>query len=294
MLKFLKQKTLREWQTTLRVIIFEADTPAGKLFDLILICSILCSVVVVMLDSVSAIRAEYGLVLRILEWFFTLIFTLEYALRLFSIGHPIRYATSFFGIVDLLAVLPAYLNLFMPGIQYLLAFRILRVLRIFRILKLVKYSKEVQSILEALLAARRKSMVFLFMIITVLVIFGSLMYVIEGEENGFTSIPRSIYWAAVTLTTVGYGDIAPRTILGQTLATIAIILGYAIIAVPVGMATLSFSSTISNKSNTRCCPQCSAEGHDNDAHYCKYCSARLDSPFQEAGTLPSKKAINAP
>ena len=278
MRQFFKKKTRQEWQATLRVIIFEAETPAGKRFDLFLILSILCSVVVVMLDSVSAIRAEYGLLLRILEWFFTVLFTIEYLLRLFSIGHPLRYATSFFGIVDLLAVLPTYLNLFVPGIQYLLAFRILRVLRIFRILKLVKYSKEVQSILEALVAARRKSLVFIAMIVTVLVIFGSLMYVIEGEENGFTSIPRSIYWAAVTLTTVGYGDIAPKTILGQTFATIAIILGYAVIAVPVGIATISFSNTLSNKSNTRCCPECSAEGHDNDAEYCKYCSARLASP----------------
>ena len=263
------------WRTILHEVIFEADTPAGKGFDVLLIVSILASVAVVMLDSLSAVRLDYGTQLYAIEWFFTLIFTTEYILRLMCIGRPLKYAVSFYGVVDLLAIIPTYLSLFLPGSQYLLVIRILRILRIFRILKLVPYLGEARRLMKALRASGRKIAVFIYTVLTLVVIFGSLMYVIEGGGNGFTSIPRSIYWAIVTLTTVGYGDISPTTILGQTLASIVMILGYAIIAVPTGIVTVEMSQAFSRKVSTQACPECSAEGHDVDARYCKFCGAVL-------------------
>lgn len=265
----------RSWRGRMHEIIFEADTRTGKAFDLLLIWSILLSVLAVMLDSVGPIRSQYGFLLYGAEWFFTLLFTVEYLLRLSCIGRPWRYATSFFGIVDLLAILPTYLSLLIPGTQYLLVVRILRVLRIFRILKFVEYSSEARLLMRALHASKRKVFVFLFAVLTLVVIIGALMYLIEGEQNGFTSIPRSMYWAIVTMTTVGYGDISPQTNIGQMFAAGVMILGYSIIAVPTGIVTVSMSQAFAKPVTTQSCPECSAEGHDSDALHCKFCGSKL-------------------
>ncbi len=265
------------WRHKLFEVIFEADTPAGKFFDVVLIISITMSVVAVMLDSIKAVRAEYGAVLVAVEWFFTILFTVEYILRLVSAIRPSRYALSFFGIVDLFAILPTYLSLLVPGTHFLLVIRVLRVLRVFRVLKLVKYLDEAMLLMQALRASSRKIMVFLFTVISLVIIFGSLMYVIETEANGFTSIPRSIYWAVVTLTTVGYGDISPATNLGQALAAVIMILGYSIIAVPTGIVTTEMArAAVKRQVTTQVCPFCLAEGHDHDALHCKYCGAMLE------------------
>lgn len=259
----------------LHEVIFEADTKAGKLFDELLIISILVSVAAVMLDSIASIQINYGDLLYGIEWFFTIVFTVEYGLRLSCVGRPLKYATSFYGLVDLLAIIPTYLSLLLPGSQYLLVIRILRILRIFRILKLVTYLGEAQMLMQAMRASRRKIAVFIYTVLTLVVIFGSLMYVIEGEANGFTSIPRSIYWAIVTLTTVGYGDISPQTPIGQALASVVMVFGFAIIAVPTGIVTAEMSQVYRKKVSTQACPECSAEGHDPDARHCKYCGAGL-------------------
>jgi voltage-gated potassium channel len=260
----------------LHEIIFEADTPAGKFFDLLLILSISISVLVVMLDSITSLHESYGSYFYAAEWFFTILFSIEYLVRLLSVGRPVMYARSFFGIIDLLAVIPTYLSLLIPGSQYLIVIRFLRVLRIFRVLKLVQYLGEARLLMQALRSSRRKITIFLFTVMTIVIIFGSLMYVIEGEKNGFTNIPRSIYWAIVTLTTVGYGDISPKTGLGQAFAAIIMIMGYAIIAVPTGIVTAELTSvTALKKLNTQSCPQCIKEGHDNDAIFCKYCGAKI-------------------
>jgi len=271
----IKNKSNRKWREILFEIIFEADTPAGKWFDIVLIISILLSVMTVMLDSVSSIRAKYGEFLYAAEWFFTILFTVEYIFRLLCIGKPIRYAVSFFGIVDLLAILPTYMSLLFFGSRYLLVVRVLRVLRIFRVLKLGHHTKEAAVLREALYASRQKIIVFIFVVLILVVIIGSLMYVIEEEENGFTSIPRSVYWAVVTLTTVGYGDISPKSGMGQFLAAIVMILGYSIIAVPTGIVTVELSRTQTGKTSSKACPNCSAEGHDKDAQYCKFCGTKL-------------------
>ena len=263
------------FRTRLHEIIFEADTPAGKLFDVLLILSILISVVMVMLDSISAIRQVHGNLLYLGEWFFTVLFTIEYLLRLYSVGRPLAYATCFFGFVDLLSILPTYLSIFFPGTQYFLIIRVLRVLRIFRVLKLVQYLREARQLSQALRASRRKITVFLFAVLSLVVIFGALMYLVEKPESGFTSIPQSIYWAIVTLTTVGYGDISPQTGIGRTLAAIIMIIGYGIIAVPTGIVTAELTQSYKKGVSTQACPQCSAEGHDIDAKYCKYCGATL-------------------
>ena len=263
------------WRSKTHEIIFEADTPVGKAFDIALIVSIVASVVAVMLDSVGVIHRSHGGFLYAVEWFFTILFTVEYVLRLVCVGRPARYATSFFGVVDLLAIVPTYLSLIVPGSQYLLVIRILRVLRIFRVLKIVQYLSEAELLLHAMRASRRKITVFLFVILTLVIIFGSLMYIIEGEQNGFTSIPRSIYWAVVTLTTVGYGDISPKTGFGQAVAAIVMILGYSIIAVPTGIVTAELARGSADTVSTQACPQCSAEGHAVDAVYCKSCGAQL-------------------
>lgn len=265
----------QRWRHALHEVIFEADTPAGKLFDVVLIVSIVISVVLVMLDSVSSIRTSYGRYLYIGEWFFTILFSIEYILRLMSVGKPMAYAKSFFGIVDLLAILPTYLSIIFPGTQYLLVIRLLRVLRIFRVLKLVSYLGEASILMQALRASRRKITVFLFTVLILVVIFGSLMYLIEDPDSGFTSIPQSIYWAIVTLTTVGYGDISPQTGLGQLLAALIMVTGYSILAVPTGIVTVEMAQSFKRNISTQACPTCSAEGHDADAKHCKYCGAKL-------------------
>ncbi|GAB4191990.1 MAG: ion transporter [Roseiflexaceae bacterium] len=263
------------WRHKLHTIIFEAETPAGRAFDVGMLITIVLSVLVVVLESVVSIRQAYGDVLLVLEWGFTLLFTVEYALRLLSVGRPLRYAVSFYGVVDLLSIVPTYLSLLMPGTQYLLVIRILRLLRVFRVLKLAAYLTEAQTLGQALLATRRKISVFLLTVVTVVVIVGALMYVVEGEANGFTDIPTSIYWAVVTLTTVGYGDIAPKTPLGKTLAVIVMLLGYGIIAVPTGIVTLELSRANQPQVSTEACPLCGRQGHDLDARHCKYCGASL-------------------
>jgi voltage-gated potassium channel len=263
------------WRLRLHEVIFEADTPAGRLFDIVLIICIALSVATVMLDSVGAVQASHGDLLTVVEWIFTLLFSIEYLLRLACVGRPLRYAISFFGVVDLLAVIPTYLSLLLPGSHYLVVIRVLRVLRIFRVLKLVQYLNEAQMLLTAVRASRRKIAVFLMSVGTLVIILGSLIYLIEGEANGFTSIPRSIYWAIVTLTTVGYGDISPQTDLGQTLAAVAMILGYSIIAVPTGIVTVELTRAAKGGARSQCCPNCSLEGHDENAMYCKYCGAKL-------------------
>jgi voltage-gated potassium channel len=262
-------------RTRLHEIIFEAETPAGKLYDLLLILCITVSVIVVMLDSVRGVNERHGPLLYGIEWFFTLLFTAEYIVRLSCVGRPTRYARSFFGIVDLLGVIPTYLSLLVPGSHYLSAIRFLRVLRIFRVLKLSSYQDESQILFQALKASHRRITVFLFAVMTLVVVLGSLMYVIEGDINGFTSIPRSIYWAIVTLTTVGYGDISPQTGVGQALAAMLMILGYSIIVVPTGIVSVAVAEESRRRRNTQTCPECSAEGHDDDATHCKYCGARL-------------------
>jgi voltage-gated potassium channel len=261
----------------LHEIIFEADTFAGRLFDVVLIISILLSVAVVMLDSVRGIHNTAGDIFYMLEWFFTLLFTIEYVLRLLLVGRPLKYAFSFYGIVDFLGFIPTYISLILPGSQYLTVIRILRVLRIFRILKLVAYIGEARLLKQALRASRRKITVFIFTVLTLVIILGSFMYLIEGPAHGFTSIPTSIYWAIVTLTTVGYGDISPQTAFGQTLAALIMILGYAIIAVPTGIVTVEMATASGKKISTQACPSCSAEGHDKDAKYCKYCGALVNT-----------------
>ena len=262
-------------QTKLYDIIFESDTAAGKCFDILLIFSILLSVGVVFLDSVAYYNENFGLLLYILEWFFTILFTLEYFLRIYCIGKPTMYIRSFFGIIDLLSILPTYISLFVPASRYLSVIRILRVFRIFRILKLILYIGEANLLMKAILASRRKIVVFLFSILLLVSIFGSVMYLIEGEVNGFTSIPRSIYWAIVTITTVGYGDISPQTQLGQAIASLAMIIGYATIAVPSVIISAEYTS-ITHKMNSMVCPGCSSEDHEDDASFCKSCGTDLD------------------
>jgi voltage-gated potassium channel len=263
------------WRHKLHEIIFEAETPAGRAFDIALFITIGLSTLIVILESVSNIRANYRLTFLILEWCITGLFTVEYILRLLSVYHPARYAISFFGLIDLFAVLPTYLSLFIPGSQYLLVIRIVRLLRIFRVLKLAEYLNEAAQLQQALRASRRKISVFLLTVLMLVVIIGALMYVIEGEAHGFRDIPTSIYWAIVTLTTVGYGDIAPQTTLGQLLASAVMLLGYGIIAVPTGIVTIELSRTTRTPVSTQACPVCGREGHDYDAVHCKYCGAKL-------------------
>ncbi|MDK2833869.1 MAG: voltage-gated potassium channel [Methanolobus sp.] len=272
------------WRTKAYDIIFEADTPAGKAFDILLIVSILLSVLVVMMDSSAPIRNEHGGTLYLLEWFFTILFTIEYIFRLMSVRNKRRYATSLFGIVDLVAVIPTYMSLIIPGSQFLLVIRILRVLRIFRVLKLVQYMSEADLLMRAMRASRRKITVFLFTVLALVTITGSLIYIIEGESSGFTSIPMSIYWAIVTMTTVGYGDIVPQTAIGKALASFVMILGYSIIAVPTGIVTseMSFASMEERKrlGSKKECSKCGYHVHDADALFCKLCGGEIRT-FEE-------------
>ena len=256
-------------------IIFESDTPAGKGFDLLLIISILFSVIVVLFDSVAYYNEKYAVILYTLEWFFTILFTIEYFLRIYSIGKPVMYIRSFYGVIDLLSIIPTYISIFLPASRYLSVIRILRVLRIFRILKLLLYIGEANLLMKALISSRRKIIVFLFTLLTMVTILGSVMYLIEGEANGFTSVPRSIYWAIVTITTVGYGDIYPQTELGQALASLAMIFGYATIAIPTGIISAEYTSMI-QKRNNLVCSGCSRENHEDDAEFCKTCGTKLD------------------
>jgi voltage-gated potassium channel len=265
----------RSRRERLHEIIFEADTPAGKAFDVVLLACIVLSIVAVLLESVASIEEQWGKELRALEWFFTVLFTAEYLVRLASVGRPLRYAVSFFGVVDLVAIVPTYLSVVFTGSQTLLVIRALRLLRVFRVLKLVHFVGEAKMLRVALRASPRKIIIFMGTVLILVTIIGSVMYLVEGQKSGFTSIPMGIYWAIVTMTTVGYGDIAPQTTQGKMLAAAVMIIGYCIIAVPTGIVTVELSRSRKAQVSTQSCPQCSGEGHDSDARYCKYCGTRL-------------------
>ena len=270
-----QKSALQDWRHHLHEIIFEADTTTGKTFDIVLLLTIVLSIIVVMLDSVESIRVKHGEALIILEWTFTILFTIEYILRLICVGKPWFYIKSFYGIIDLLAIIPTYISLLIPASRYLLVIRALRMLRIFRVLKVVKYVNAGSILTTALKASRQKITVFLFTVLNIVIIMGSLIYLIEGPENGFTSIPLSIYWCIVTLTTVGYGDISPQTGIGQIIAAVIMIMGYGIIAVPTGIVSAEMMRTREQTVTTQCCKECSSEGHSSDAKFCKDCGAEL-------------------
>lgn len=258
-------------------IVFETDTPAGKYFDVVLLWAIVGSILVVTLESVRELDERYEEVFAVIEWIFTILFTIEYALRIFILRKPLKYVFSFLGIIDLLALVPTYLSLFVTGGAYLVVIRAIRLLRIFRILKLSRYLSEAQLLGNALIASKYKLMVFIGTVMSVTLIMGTLMYVIEGAENGFTSIPRSLYWCIVTITTVGYGDIAPQTVIGQTLASILMLMGYAIIAVPTGIVTGEIMKENSKKpiAEKHNCESCGIVIDDPKANYCKNCGNQL-------------------
>ncbi|WP_437628181.1 ion transporter [Sorangium sp. So ce1151] len=264
------------WRVRMHDIIFEAETFGGRLFDIVLSWLILISVGAVMLESVAAINARIGPVLRGVEWGITVLFTIEYVLRLACVRRPFGYAVSFFGIVDLLSLVPTYLSLAVAGTQALLVIRVIRLLRVFRLFRLARLVGEAEVLFVALMSSRAKITVFLGTVLTLVIIFGTSLYVVEGPASGFTSIPRSIYWAIVTLTTVGYGDIAPRTALGQAIAAAVMILGYAIIAVPTGIVSVELVEAARAARVQRVtCPSCAAAEHESDARYCRFCGARL-------------------
>ncbi|WP_026461843.1 ion transporter [Adhaeribacter aquaticus] len=267
------QTSLKE---KLYTIIFEAETRAGKLFDVMLIIVILLSILTVLLESVAKLRQDFQQTFVLAEWTFTILFTIEFILRIYSSPKPKKYLTSFFGVVDLLSILPTYISLLVPGSHYFMIIRVLRLLRIARIFKLSHYLHEGQILSNALKASATKIIVFIATVMMLVVIIGALMYVIEGTEHGFTSIPKSIYWAIVTLTTVGYGDIAPQTTLGQFLASVVMLLGYGIIAIPTGIVTVEMANASHPKTTTQVCPNCYKEGHEEKANFCNQCGHRLN------------------
>jgi voltage-gated potassium channel len=265
----------RPWRVRWYEVIFEADTPAGKLFDVVLLAAILLSVLVVMLDSVSSIRKEHGPLLFRVEWFITLLFTAEYAARIACAPKPWRYIFSFFGVVDLLSILPTYLMMIVPGVQRLAVIRALRLLRTFRVFKLGHMLSEASSLRRALWMSRAKIAVFLSVVLISVVIVGSAMHLIEGPESGFTSIPESMYWTIVTMTTVGYGDIAPQTPAGKALAAVMMVMGYSLIIVPTGIVSAELAQAGVKPPTAQTCPHCMGKGHDLDAVHCKHCGGRL-------------------
>jgi len=282
------KKDKRDWKFRLHEIIYEADTPSGKLFDVILLITIIASILFVMLESVKEFDAKYHYFLNIAEWVVTIVFTLEYILRIISVKKPLKYIFSFYGIIDLLSTIPKYLSLIFMGTQVLIALRALRLLRVFRILKLVRYVGASNMLANALKASRAKILVFLFTVLIVSVIFGTIMYFVEGDQSGFTSIPVSVYWSIVTLTTVGFGDIAPVTPIGQFIASLIMILGYGIIAVPTGIVSAEYASQHRGHfphipqppqvdMNTEACPNCSAERHKDNAKFCYNCGHILNA-----------------
>ena len=263
----------------LHIIVDEADTPMGKAFDVIILILILVSVLVVMLDSVLDVHKHYSAIFYTLEWIFTIIFTIEYITRIYITVKPVRnYILTFYGIIDLLSILPTYASLIFSGTQLLMTIRILRLLRVFRILKLKRFVEATDMLKKGLINSRFKILVFLELVMTIVIIMGSVMYLVEGPEAGFSSIPRGIYWAIVTLTTVGYGDIAPVTVLGQMIASVIMILGYAIIAVPTGIISSEMFRAGSSRKinvNTQICEKCGCKTHEDDAIYCKICGQHL-------------------
>ncbi len=262
------------WKLRLYLIIFESGTRAGRIFDVCLLIAIGLSVTVVMLESVESVRTAYPVLFRNVEWFFTILFSLEYLARLLCTRQPMRYVWSFYGIVDLIAFLPSYIDLFIPTTSYLMTIRVLRLLRIFRVLKLAEFMQESEILLAALYASRRKIAVFISFVMAVVLIMGTVMYLVEGEENGFASIPRGVYWAIVTLTTVGYGDITPHTVLGRILACFIMIMGYGIIAVPTGIFSMELHQAVQAK-EARTCENCRTTEADREARFCRRCGKPL-------------------
>ncbi|WP_338416289.1 ion transporter [uncultured Sphaerotilus sp.] len=275
------------WRLRMYIVIFEADTPAGRWFDLALIGMILASVAVVVLDSMAEVHQRHALLLGTLEWVFTLAFTAEYLARLICVRQPARYARSLFGVIDLLAVLPTYLAILVPGLHALIDVRVLRLLRMFRILKLTEYVAEFGALGQALAASRRKILVFLSFVILIVLVIGTLMYVVEGAENGFTSIPVGIYWAITTMTTVGFGDITPKTDLGRIIASVMMLIGWGTLAVPTGIVSAEFTAQRlpGSSPTTRTCHECLTEGHTPAARFCNACGAAL--PPWQSGATPS-------
>jgi voltage-gated potassium channel len=268
-----KSKT---WRNKLHDTIYESNTTAGKVFDVVLLFLIICSIVVVMLDSIRIYNRLYALEFTVLEWTFTIVFTLEYILRLISIDKPWRYVFSFLGIIDLLAIIPSYLSIFFAGAESLLVFRALRFLRIFRIFKLTHFLSEMQFLKAAVVGSLKKISIFMMVVLGLVIILGSIMYLVEKGKNGFNSIPEGIYWAIVTITTVGYGDISPVTSLGKFIASIIMLIGYGIIAVPTGIITTEMAlAQRTRKQGHETCPGCGKEGHDYDAVFCKHCGTLL-------------------
>lgn len=264
------------WRHRLHEVIYESNTRAGKIFDISLLVLIVLSIAVVMLDSIKVYNQQYGKLFYILEWIFTIIFTIEFILRLVSIRMPLRYVFSFFGIIDLLAIIPTYLSVLVVGAQSLLVLRALRLLRVFRIFKLTHFLTEISFLQTALKSSLKKISIFMLVVLSIVIILGSVMYLVEGQRNGFDSIPESIYWAIVTITTVGYGDISPATPLGKFIASIMMFIGYGIIAVPTGIVTTEMAIAAGKrKPGHETCPACGREGHDEDASYCKICGSAL-------------------
>lgn len=273
----MKMKRMKHYLYT---IIFGTHTKGGKRFDIALIALILTSQATLVLDSISSVNAAYGELLWRLESIFTVIFTLEYILRLYCSPKPSSYVKSFYGVIDLLAILPTYLALFFPSASYIAIIRLLRVMRIFRVLKLVRYLQDSNILLRSLLMAKRKIFIFFSTVAILVSVFGSLMFVIEGPENGFTSIPQSIYWAIVTITTVGYGDLVPHTALGKAIASITMLLGYSILAVPTGIITAELNQEMNTHRDLVRCPNCIKGGHESDAMHCKHCGSELPEPHE--------------
>lgn len=267
------------WRARVFEVIFGIDTQAGRVFDIALVVAILLSILTVVLDSVPSIGGPHAELMYALEWFFTLLFTVEYAARLATIKHPVRYALSFYGLIDLLSVLPTYISLLVPGSEALLDIRILRLLRVFRIFKLTLYIEEYTRLAEALAASRRKIMIFLSVVLMAVLILGTVMYVVEGPEHGYTSIPAAMYWAVVTMTTVGYGDITPKTPLGQAIASFMMLLGWGILAVPTGIVTAEMTALRTDRRQggrpVTSCDSCGSADHRPGARFCKDCGAQM-------------------
>lgn len=282
-----KQTTQKPWKDKLHEVIYEADTTAGKMFDLVLLIVIIASIILVMLESVSSIDLKYHAVLNTAEWIITILFTIEYIARIITVKQPFKYIFSFYGIIDLLSTAPKYISLIFAGTHALVALRALRLLRIFRVLKLARFLGASNNLVSALKASRAKISVFLFAVIILAIILGTIMYMVEGEENGFTNIPKSVYWCIVTLTTVGFGDIAPQTPLGQFIASIVMVLGYGIIAVPTGIVSAEYTSQnkkpepkVANQDktihlNSQSCPNCLRNDHRDGSKFCYHCGETL-------------------
>lgn len=272
----MQKSNQQSWREKLHTTIYETNTFAGKTFDVALLVFIVGSILVVMLDSIESYNVKFGNLFFVLEWIFTILFTIEYILRLISIKQPLRYAFSFLGIIDLLAIIPSFLSFFLVGAQSLLVLRALRLLRIFRIFKLTHFLTEMEFLKTAIASSLKKISIFMLVVLSLVIIMGSVMYLVENGENGFNSIPDSIYWAIVTITTVGYGDISPVTPLGKFIASIMMFIGYGIIAVPTGIITTEVTIAVRKKDHGhQACPNCGRQGHDIDAKFCKYCSSEL-------------------